>query len=35
MVRKQPSSVNEKVVNKPSYKVTFPAKLELIVPMKT
>jgi len=25
-------SVNEKVVNKPSYKVTFPAKLELIVP---
>tara|TARA_B100001121_G_scaffold53860_1_gene47317 strand:- start:422 stop:1375 length:954 start_codon:yes stop_codon:yes gene_type:complete len=25
-------SVNEKVVNKPSYKVTFPAKLELIIP---
>jgi 23S rRNA pseudouridine1911/1915/1917 synthase len=25
-------SVNEKVVNKPSYKVTFPAKLELMVP---
>jgi len=25
-------SVNEKVVNKPSFKVTFPAKLELIIP---
>ncbi len=25
-------SVNEKIVNKPSFKVTFPAKLELIIP---
>ena len=25
-------SVNEKVINKPSFKVTFPAKLELIIP---